>query len=304
MNIRTLRSDILLFLTALIWGFAFVAQRLGMEDVGPFTFNAVRFALGCMVLLPVILFMERNRPLIPAHVRQAERKGIVRVGLLAGGLLFCGASLQQAGMVYTTAGNAGFITGLYVVLVPIIGILFGQKTSKGTWVGAVFAAAGLYLLSITSSLTISFGDLLVLLGAFFWALHVLVIGRYSPDMDSFKLAFFQYAACSVLSLCVACVIETITLEGLSRAAWPILYGGMISVGIAYTLQIIGQKEAPSSHAAILMSLESVFAAIGGWFMLAERLSPRQLSGCFLMLLGMLLSQLWRVRFPIPGRNEP
>jgi drug/metabolite transporter (DMT)-like permease len=300
MNTRTLKSDILLFMTAPIWGFAFVAQRLGMESVGPFTFNAVRFALGCLVLFPVILITGRNRPALPSRERKMERNGIARAGLLAGGMLFFGASLQQAGLVYTTAGNAGFITGLYVVLVPIMGTMFGQKTSRGTWAGAVFAASGLYLLSVASSLTISPGDLLVLLGAFFWALHVLVIGRFSPGMDSFRLAFVQYAACSVLSFAAACLTEAITVEGLARATWPILYGGVISVGIAYTLQIVGQREAPSSHAAILMSLESVFAAIGGWLILVERLSPRQLSGCFLMLLGMLISQLWRVRLTGKG----
>jgi drug/metabolite transporter (DMT)-like permease len=203
------------------------------------------------------------------------------------------------GMVTTTAGNAGFITGLYVVLVPILGLFMSQKTSAGTWIGAVLASLGLYLLSVSASFTISPGDILVLLGAFFWAGHVLVIGRFSPNMDSYRLAFIQYAACSLMSLAVAGIWETTTIEALSRAALPILYGGVCSVGIAYTLQIVGQKEAPSAHAAILLSLESVFAAIGGWIILDELLTPRQLAGCSLMLLGMLLSQLWGI-----GRAAP
>lgn len=305
MNVRTLRSDLLLFLTALIWGFAFVAQRVGMEAVGPFTFNGVRFALGCLVLVPVILFSGRKRaPRTPAE-KKAERKALATSGLCAGVLLFSGASLQQMGMVTTTAGNAGFITGLYVVLVPILGLFLSQRASKGTWIGAVLAAVGLYLLSVTASLTFSPGDFLVFLGAFFWAGHVLVIGRFSPNLDSYRLAFVQYAACSLLSLAFAGLGEEMTVEGISRAALPIFYGGACSVGIAYTLQIVGQKEAPSAHAAILLSLESVFAALGGWIVLGELLSPRQLAGCALMLLGMLLSQLWRIRpaaFAEPGRT--
>ncbi len=341
MNIRTFRSDLLLFITALIWGFAFVAQRVGMESVGPFTFTGIRFCLGCLVLAPVILlrkgrgdeetqskgqdskypsdsssltptFFPTKGDLAPEgrgeRARQDEttrlkgtsslkRGGMLRTGIIAGTLLFAGASLQQVGLVYTTAGNAGFITGLYVVLVPIIGIALGQHTSTYTWIGAGCAAAGMYFLSVTQGLTISFGDLLELLGAFFWAVHVLVIGLYAPRLDAFRLAFIQYASCAILSLLVAALYETVTLPSLEQALLPILYGGVISVGIAYTLQIVGQKEAPSSHAAILMSLESVFAALGGWLMLNEQLSARQLAGCMLMLTGMLLSQLSRTRNP-------
>lgn len=292
---RALRSDILLFITALIWGFAFVAQRIGMENVGPFTFNGIRFALGALVLSPFVFFSapRKGRSDVPAEPE--GHGGILKVGLLAGLVLFAGASLQQMGMVYTTAGNAGFITGLYVVLVPILGLFLSQHASSGAWIGAAFAAAGLYLLSITKDFTICFGDILVFAGAFFWAAHVLIIGRFSPNMDSFKLAIIQYCVCSALSLSVAGARENISMGSLVNAAWPILYGGIISVGIAYTLQIVGQRKAPSTHAAILMSLESVFAAVGGGIMLHEHLSTRQLAGCSLMLLGMLVSQLWRVR---------
>jgi drug/metabolite transporter (DMT)-like permease len=293
---RALRSDILLFITALIWGFAFVAQRIGMENVGPFTYNGVRFALGSLVLSPFVFFNSSRKGRLTPPAGAAEYGGILKVGILAGLVLFAGASLQQMGMVYTTAGNAGFITGLYVVIVPILGLFLSQRASAGAWTGAAFAAAGLYLLSITKEFTICFGDFLVFVGAFFWAAHVLIIGRFSPRMDSFKLALIQYSVCSALSLAVAGANENITLGALENAAWPILYGGIISVGIAYTLQIVGQREAPSAHAAILMSLESVFAAVGGGIVLHEHLSLRQLAGCSLMLFGMLISQLWRVRF--------
>jgi drug/metabolite transporter (DMT)-like permease len=196
------------------------------------------------------------------------------------------------GLVYTTAGNAGFITGLYVVIVPILGLFVGQRANAGTWLGALLAAAGLYLLSITEGFTIAFGDLLELIGAFFWAGHVLILAWLSPRMQAAKLAVCQYVACSVLSLLTAACLEVITLEGLYQAALPILYGGVLSVGVAYTLQVVAQRHAHPAHAAILLSLEAVFAALGGWVVLGETLTPRGMWGCFLMLVGMLLSQLW------------
>ena len=299
MNTRTARADALLLLTATIWGFAFVAQRVGMAYVGPFTFNGVRFALGSLSLLPLMFIYDprptRARQLLPPAGATMRLAG----GGLAGLFLFAGASLQQVGLVYTTAGNAGFITGLYVVIVPIMGLALRQRTNSGTWLGAFLAAAGLYFLSITAQFTIAWGDLLVLIGAFFWAAHVLIIGWLSPRMDALKLAITQFAACSLLSLLTAWIIETMTWEGLRQAAIPILYGGLGSVGVAYTLQVVAQKDAPPAHAAIFLSLEAVFAAMGGALMLGEVLSPRALFGCGLMLAGMLLSQLWDF-----GRRKP
>lgn len=289
-----LKSDALLLLTAMIWGFAFVAQRVGMNHVGPFTFNGVRFALGSLVLLPLIL-LNGGSPRIPEGVLPPlGSRSLLFGGTMIGLALFAGASLQQVGLVYTTAGNAGFITGLYVVIVPILGFFWGQRPGPGTWIGALLAAGGLYLLSITAEFTIAFGDLLELIGAFFWAGHVLLIGWLSPRTDSLKLAFFQYAACSALSLFTAAMVETITLAGIFAAALPILYGGVMSVGIAYTLQVVAQKSAHPAHAAILLSLEAVFAALGGWLILGETLSMRGGIGCALMLAGMLLSQLWGI----------
>jgi drug/metabolite transporter (DMT)-like permease len=204
------------------------------------------------------------------------------------------------GLVYTTAGNAGFITGLYVVIVPIMGLFWHQRPGAGTWIGAFLAAVGLYLLCITDEFTISFGDLLELMGAFLWAGHVLIIGWLSPKIDSIKLAFTQFAACSVLSLITAIIVETIAFKALIQAAIPILYGGVLSVGVAYTLQVVAQRKAHPAHAAIFLSMEAVFAAVGGWLILSETLTHRGLVGCLLMLSGMLLSQLYGI---YKGRTE-
>ncbi|MFA5028278.1 MAG: DMT family transporter [Candidatus Methylomirabilota bacterium] len=292
---RALRADGLLLLTAVIWGFAFVAQRMGMEHVGPFGFNGVRFALGCLVLLPLILRRA------PAGRIDPPSPPVRGGGLLAGLVLFCGASFQQVALVYTTAGKAGFITGLYVVLVPVLGAALGQRTHAGAWTGALLAAAGLYLLSVTEQLAFAPGDLLVLIGAGFWAVHVLLIGWLSPRQDPLRLAFAQYAVCSLLSLLASAALEPNALDGYRAAALPILYGGVLSVGVAYTLQVVAQQEAKPAHAAILLSLETVFAALGGWLVLGETLSPRGLVGCALMFAGMLVSQLWRIpRSETPG----
>jgi drug/metabolite transporter (DMT)-like permease len=284
-----LKSNFLLLLTAAIWGFAFVAQRVGMDYVGPFTFNGIRFALGALSLVPLIFFY-RKKPQDRGNV-DYELKNVVGAGILAGTVLFMGASLQQIGLVYTTAGKAAFITCLYIVLVPMVGVFFKQYISKSTWVGSVITIMGLYLLCVKDSFSISYGEFLELIGAFFWTIHILVIGRFSRKVDVLKLSFFQFVTCSMLSLITALFIETIRMETLQQAIIPILYGGIGSVGIAYTLQVIGQKNAQPSHAAIILSMETVFAAIGGWIILNEQLGTRELLGCGIMLIGMLLSQL-------------
>ncbi|MBW1841750.1 MAG: DMT family transporter [Deltaproteobacteria bacterium] len=294
MKTDTLKSDALLLLTATIWGFAFVAQRAGMAYVGPFLFNGVRFALGSAVLLPLILRNHARQSQSEEALKNVSIKLVVLGGGFAGLSLFIGASLQQVGLVYTTAGNAGFITGLYVVIVPILGLIWKQRPTKGTWIGVILAAAGLYFLSVTGEFTIAFGDLLELVGAFFWAGHVLILGWLSPRIDSLKLAFTQFATCSALSLVTAFVVEVISLQGLFQAAIPILYGGVLSVGVAYTLQVVAQKDAHPAHAAILLSLEAVFAALGGWVFLGETLTTRGMFGCALMFAGMVLSQLFEV----------
>jgi drug/metabolite transporter (DMT)-like permease len=282
----TLKSDALLLTTAIIWGFAFVAQRVGMDYVGPFTFNGIRFAIGSLSLLPLVAIAREQRTATNRIMPPPGVKTILFGGAALGLALFSGASLQQIGLVYTTAGKAGFITGLYVIIVPLLGLFWRQQ------IGAILAAIGLYFLSVTEEFAIELGDLLVLIGAFFWAAHVLIIGWLSPRINPVKLAFSQYVACSVLSLITAGVIEDITMLSIFQAAIPILYGGLLSVGIAYTLQVIAQRESHPAHAAILLSLEAVFAAIGGWLILDEIISARGLFGCGLMLSGMLLSQLW------------
>ena len=294
-----LKADGLLVLTAVIWGSAFVAQRVGMEHMGPLFFNGVRFALGAIVILPFALrgkiagaggkIIEGGSEEIPDDNEAPFPFG----GVLAGLFLFGGATLQQVGLVYTTAGKAGFITGLYVVIVPLVGLLLGQKPGRGGMVGAVFAAVGLYLLSVTEAFQLAPGDFLELCGAFLWAGHVLILGRVSPGSDPMKLACVQYTVCAFLSLLTGVFTETCTWSGLVGSAVPILYGGLLSVGLAYTLQVVAQKKSPPVHAAIILSSEAMFAALAGWVVLGEVLSPRALCGCALMLLGMLLAQLWK-----------
>lgn len=301
MNSRALRADILLFITAAIWGFAFVAQRVGMDFVGPLTFNAVRFALGALALVPLVIHLEKKRD---SGYSGVDKRTMTIGGGMLGLALFAGATLQQVGLAgpqlaaigfeASTAGKAGFITGLYVVFVPILGLMLAQRPGWGTWLGASLAVIGMYLLSVTADLTISFGDLLVLIGALFWAGHVLLIGKLSPGMDgvdAIKLSTVQFAACAVLSFIGALITEEITLTGLIDAGPAIAYGGLMSVGVAYTLQVVAQRDAQPAHAAIILSLEAVFAAIGGWLMLGEILTVRAMIGCGLMLVGMVLSQL-------------
>ncbi|HAA04733.1 MAG TPA: EamA family transporter [Syntrophobacteraceae bacterium] len=291
MRIRTLRTDLILLLCACIWGFSFVAQRIGMAYIGPFTYNALRFALGSVSLLPLLLAGRRYQTMYGEILPPVTRRTTLLGGALAGLALFAGSSLQQLGIVYTTAGKAGFITGLYVVLVPMVGLLWRQLPGLGTWLGAVLAVIGLYLLSITEDLRISMGDVLVVVSAFFWAGHVHLIGYYSSRVGSIRLAFLQFAVCSILSLVTALLLETTSLPAIRLASGAILFGGFFSVGVAFTLQAVAQRDARPAHAAIIMSLETVFAALGGWLMLHETLPVRGIVGCGVMLAGMLASQL-------------
>lgn len=299
-----LGSEGLLLLSAVIWGFSFVAQRVGMRHVGPFTFNAVRFALGSLALIPFAAITVRKRYPRGASGGAWKRSALVG-GAIAGLVIFIGVSFQQIGIQYTTAGNAGFITGLYVVLVPILGLTIGRKTSSGTWIGVALAAAGLYLLSFTGMFSISKGDLIVLGGTLFWAIHVLLISVLIHRTDGVLLAMIQFAGCSLLSFAAALIFEKIEIGGIIDATLPILYGGLMSVGIAYTLQVIAQRKTPPAHTAIILSLETVFAALGGWVVLGEIIPGRGLIGCALMLLGIIVSQVGTIRAResgSPGRS--
>lgn len=285
---NTLKSEFLLLIAAIIWGFAFVAQRAGMEFIGPFSFNGIRFALGSISLLPLILY-QKNRGIIKTN-SQDKRLTLIG-GLLGGVVIYIAASLQQIGIVYTSAGSAGFITTLYVIFVPILGMFRKHVVGSQTWVGVILALVGLYFLSVTDQLTLAPGDGLVFIGAIFWAVHVLVIAEFAPRTNVISLSAIQFAVCAVLSLLTALFYETISWEQISNASLPILYAGIMSVGVAYTLQVVGQKHAPPTHAAIILSLESLFAALGGWLILSETMTSRKMLGATLMLAGVIISQL-------------
>ena len=294
-------ANLLLLLTAAIWGFGFVAQRLGMEFLGPFGFNALRFLIGTCSMLPLIWWMARREPLKGLADWQWLWQG-GPVGIL----LFAGASLQQVGMVYTTAANAGFITGLYIIIVPILGLALRHPTTPNSWLGGGIAVVGLYLLSVGDNFSMNVGDLLNLCGAVVWATHLLWIDHAAKKVSAVVLAAVQFAICGLLSFIVALSVESITSSAILASTGPLLYAGVISVGVAYTLQIIAQQRAHPAHAAILLSLEAVFAALGGVWLLQESLHSRALLGCGIMLLGMLISQLplrwlWKSRYENPAR---
>jgi len=283
-----LRAEGLLLLAAAIWGFSFVAQRAGMAHVGPLLFNGVRFALGAAVLVPVWWWRGR-RP---------NGAGTLAAGVTVGIVLFVAAALQQAGLVYTTAGRAGFITGLYVVLVPVVVVAWGRRVGAPAWAGVTLATIGLYLLSVDVSFGIGLGDMLVLASAFGWTCHVLLVDRFTSRIDAISFAIVQFTVCSALSLAAALVFERGHPVDLAAATIPVLYGGVMSVGVAYTLQVLGQRNAPPTAAALLLSTESLFAALGGAVLLGETLDRRALAGCAFMLAGVVVSQLFAPSTPL------
>ena len=286
---KVIRADLIMLLAAAIWGFAFVAQREGMETMGPFLFNAARFFIGSAVLFPLVWYLSKKNK-TPTN-KETSTKKLLIAGTIAGLFLFLASSFQQVGIQYTTAGKAGFITGLYIFFVPLIGIFFGQRTGSGTWLGAFIAVIGLYLLSINDDFSIARGDLLQLICAVFFAAHILVVGYVAKRMDPLKLSLIQYVVSGVLSFFIAIAIEVITWQMIVDTAIPLLYAGVMSIGVGYTLQVVAQQHAKSSHAAIILGLEGAFAVLGGWLILDENLSSRGLIGCGLMLSGMFLSQL-------------
>lgn len=282
-----IKSTVLLFLTAIIWGFAFVAQRVGAEFVGAFTFNGIRFFLGFFSLIPVILIFEKDK------FNLESLKKTLLPGLLAGVVLFIASTLQQYGVEITqSAGKAGFLTGLYTVLVPLIRFAMGKKTSMFTFFGAIFALVGLFFLCMTGNeLSFGMGDIVLIIGAFFWAGHILVVDKYVNNISPLKFSLVQFFVCGVLSISFAMILEDISFVAIKSAGIPILYGGLMSVGVAYTCQILGQKDADPTFASIVFSTESVFSAIGGALMLNEIMSGRGYLGCVLIFTGIVLSQL-------------
>lgn len=287
MNLRTYRADILMLITALIWGTTFVAQSLGMAHIGPFLYTGLRFALGSLVVLPLVLLA---RPQADQAGRRF-RKPMLLGSIVLGAVLTLGINLQQVGLLFTTVTNSGFITGLYVILVPLFGLFIGLRNGLGTWCGAGLAVVGMLLLSVNADYRIAFGDLLQLAGAACWAVHVLLVGVLASRYDAIRVSFIQFSVCAVVSLSLALLLEEIDLDAIRLALPAILYGGLLAVGIGFTLQVVAQKNAVASHAAIILSLEAVFAAIAGWLVLNETLSLRGFIGCCLMLTGMLVAQL-------------
>lgn len=281
------KSTFLLFLTAIIWGFAFVAQRVGAEFVGAFTFNGIRFLLGSLSLIPVILLFEREK------IDKSKFLKTLVPSLLAGTILFVASTLQQLGVEWTgSAGKAGFLTGLYIVLVPIIRFFMGKKTSVFTFFGAIFALVGLFFLCMTGDeLSFGKGDFVLIIGALFWAAHILVVDKYVNNISPLKFSMMQFFVCGLLSIICAVCTENIEFSAIKSAGIPILYGGLMSVGVAYTCQILGQKDADPTFASIVFSTESVFSAIGGAIILNEIMSGRGYVGCILIFIGIVLSQL-------------
>jgi drug/metabolite transporter (DMT)-like permease len=301
MDRQALRADLLLLLTACIWGFAFVAQRIGMEYIGPFAFNGIRFLLGSFALVPVLFFRLHGsgRAKGAKTGRPPAFRDFLVSSALAGTCLFLAATLQQIGIIYTTAGNSGFITGLYVVLTPVFGIFLGKKTRLPTWIGAALSFTGLFFLSAASQifgrdaagpLVINTGDMIIAASAFFWAFHVLIIDSLVRRVDAVALSAGQFFCCGFFSVIAAFFTETTVPSQVAAALIPILYGGLCSVGIAYTLQVVAQKYAPPAHTTVLLSLEGTFAAAGGVLILSEPLGTWTLLGFLLMLAGMLATQ--------------
>ncbi|OLU33090.1 EamA family transporter [Pseudomonas sp. PA15(2017)] len=285
---HALRADLLMLVTAMIWGSSFVAQRLGMDAIGPFLYSGLRFALAVVVLLPVIVLLRR-RSVQPAS---PISRPVLLGGSLMGAVLALGINLQQVGLLFTSVTNSGFITGLYVIVVPLLGLLLGHKTGQGIWLGASLAVLGMFLLSVGEGFHVASGDLLQLAGAFVWGIHVLLVGVFAARHDALLLALVQFITCAVISLALALVYERLPGTEIIQALPAILYGGIFGVAVGFTLQVIAQKHAIASHAAIILSLEAVFAAIAGALLLGESLSSRGYVGCGLMFAGMLLAQLW------------
>lgn len=285
MNQKT-KSIFLLVLTAMIWGFAFIAQRVGGSILGPFTYNGIRFVLGAFSLIPAMLLFELQ------NVDKEKVKRTIKPSILCGFFLCAASNLQQIGINMTNyAGKAGFLTGFYIIIVPILGLFLKKKVSWNVWLGAVLGVIGLFFISVNESMSINPGDLLILGSAVLFALHILCIDHYIDDVYPVRLSFGQFVTSAVISIIIALIFEDIQFSAVLDAGIPVLYGGIMSVGVGYTTQILGQKGINPTTAALILSLESVFCAIGGVLLLNETLTLRAYFGCFLVFAGILLSQV-------------
>ena len=296
MNKNSLRGESMLFLAAFIWGIAFVAQRVGGNMIGSFTFNTVRMFIGGFTLLPCIYLLRKKANIKKEHTVTKKQwlnknKRLYTGGILCGIILFVASNLQQVGLSYTTASKAGFITALYIIIVPIIGIFFKKYPSINLWISIFFALCGMYLLCITDGFKISNGDILVILSAFSFSIHILAIDYFSSYVDGVKMSCIQFFVCGLLSFIAMFLFETPVLSSILHAWIPLLYTGVLSCGVAYTFQILGQKDVIPSIASLIMSLEAVFCAIGGWVLLGESLSIKELIGCILVFSAIILAQI-------------
>lgn len=297
MNRFILRQSFLLFLTSVIWGVAFVAQSAGMAYVGPFTYNGVRSVLGGLVLLPCIVLLDRVRGIAKNNANRIQNRNQLFLGGLSCGLiLFAASSFQQFGIQYTSVGKAGFITAMYILLVPIMGIFIHKKAGLNVWIGVAFAVCGLYLLCMKTGFRLEKGDALVLVCAVIFSLHILVIDYFSPKVDGVRMSCIQFWVCGVLSLICSFLFETPELHSILAAWKPVCYGGIMSCGVAYTLQIIGQRDMNPTVASLILSLESVVSVVAGFFILHQTMSRRELLGCCLMVAAIVMAQL-------PNRKE-
>ncbi|MGM9975025.1 MAG: DMT family transporter [Clostridiaceae bacterium] len=294
MNQRKLRSNIMLIAAAMIWGFAFVAQSVGMDYVEPFTFNAVRIFIAGIVLVLYILFrnlLDKRENIKPKIITGEYKRNLIAGGVLCGIALFAASSLQQIGLQYTTAGKAGFLTALYIVIVPLLGIFNRRRASSKVWLGVIIAVIGMYLLCIKDGFTINKGDVLVVLCAFIFSVHILIIDHYSPLVDGVIMSCIQFFTCGILSIIPMVIFERPDMSSIVEAWIPILYAGALSGGVAYTLQIIGQKGTDPAVSSLLLSLESVFAALGGFIILNEIFTEREFIGSLLIFSAVIITQL-------------
>ena len=297
MKNQKLKGNLLLLLAAFVWGISFIAQSKGVELVSPVAFIGVRTMLGALVLIPIILVVDGNKRKKGISV-QGWTKDLLVSGTICGVLLFAATILQTAGMIYTSPGKSGFITALYMVIVPFFSLFSGKKPSKVVWLSVIIAVAGLYLMCIDSSLSVNFGDVLTLICAFIFSLHIITIDKFSPKVDGVKLSFLQFFVCGALGLIYIFLFEEPQLKPILGCWLSIGYAGIFSCGVGYTLQIVGQKYTDPTSASILMSLESVFATLAtvilvalGWNLTGGQLSLREILGCILMFGAIILVQL-------------
>lgn len=293
MRKNSIGNSMLLLLAAIIWGVAFVAQSAGMDYMGPLTFNASRFLIGGVLLLPFALSGEIKKWKKTEDTLEREKNlKITIIGGICCGLAICIASIfQQYGILYTTVGKAGFITALYIVLVPIFGLFLGKRPRWIVWPGAVLAVIGLYLLCMNGTMSINKGDMLLFCCALVFTVHIMVIDYFSPKANGVTLSCIQFLFSGIVCIVAAFIFEKPSLDGIVSGLMPILYAGVMSCGVAYTLQIIGQKHVEPAVASIILSMESVVSVLAGWVLLNERLAPKEIAGCLLMFVAVILVQL-------------